>query len=382
MRRSVDRMLTTHTGSLPRPIDLVEMYKDRREGTAVDPIALQARARDAVAAAVVSQREAGIDVVNDGEQGKVSYLQYVRDRIGGFEALGEPGPQFVWVDARDFPVYAARSERGGSLRRPVCTEPVTWKDPEAIGIELDTFKAALQGTEPEESFVTAASPGVVAFLVEDRYYGSQEAFVYALADVLKNEYDAIHRAGFLLQLDCPDLAGGRTFFRYADLTDEQFSKVVELHVEALNYAVRDIPPDRMRLHVCWGNREAPHHRDVPLRDIIEILLRARPDGLSVEGANPRHEHEWKVFQDVRLPEGKVIIPGVIDSTTNYVEHPELVEQRIVRYAEVVGRENVIAGPDCGFGTMDPVTPLVDPAIAWAKLRSMVEGARLATEALW
>jgi 5-methyltetrahydropteroyltriglutamate--homocysteine methyltransferase len=287
----------------------------------------------------------------------------------------------VSLDYKDFPDFAAGQKSVGFVRRPACVGPVAWKDWNAVQRDIDRLKEAVESSAPVEVFMTAASPGVVPIFMEDRYYGSEEAYVYALADVLKREYDAIHHAGFVLQLDCPDLATGRNN-KYAGMTDREFLKVVELHVEALNHAVRDIPSDRMRLHVCWGNRAGPHHRDVPLRDIVGALLKARPAGLSIEGANPRHEHEWKVFQEVKLPEGKVLIPGVLDSTTNFIEHPEVVEQRIVRYAEVVGRENVIAGTDCGFGTMATLTPQVDPQIAWAKLRSMAEGARLATAVLW
>jgi 5-methyltetrahydropteroyltriglutamate--homocysteine methyltransferase len=229
--------------------------------------------------------------------------------------------------------------------------------------------------------MTAASPGVISYFLQNRFYPSREAYLGTLADVMKEEYNAIHQAGFLLQVDCPDLAMGR-HLQFPDLSTGEFLKVAEANVEVLNHALAGIPPDRMRLHLCWGNYEGPHHRDIPLKEIIGVALKARPNAISFEGANPRHEHEWQVFQDVKLPQGKVIIPGVIDSTTNFIEHPELVAQRIVRYARLVGRENLIAGTDCGFGTFARTNPIVEPEVAWAKLQAMAEGARLASQELW
>jgi 5-methyltetrahydropteroyltriglutamate--homocysteine methyltransferase len=336
--------------------------------------------REAVSAVVTMQRNAGLDVVNDGEQGKPSYLTYVKDRVEGFEYLGDTGP-FVTLDDRDFPEFAAEKARAKRWRRPTCTGPLGWKGREAVVSDIATLREALGSEEPEEAFMTAVSPGVACLFAGNQFYDTEDEYVFAMADVLKYEYDAIHRAGFLLQLDCPDLAGGRTN-RYAEMSDKDFLGIVELHVEALNHAVRDIPPDRMRIHVCWGNLAGPHHRDVPLADIVDILLKARPDGLSIEGANPRHGHEWAVFERVKLPGSKVLLPGVIDSTTNFIEHPELVAQRIVRYADVVGRASVIASTDCGMATSASLQPQVDTRIAWAKLEALTEGARLATEALW
>ena len=383
MKRSTDRILTTHTGSLPRPPDLVELLQTKEVGELTDRARFEARVRAAVAEIVRKQVKVGLDVLNDGEQGKISYATYIKDRLTGFE--GEEVAEPERPESRDFPEWTAqwlaRRRIPGLSRRPTCNGPIAWKDPEAVQKDIANLKAALHGVNPEEVFMTAASPGLVPHFLPDRYYGSEEAYVYALADVLKEEYDTINQAGFLLQMDSPNLAMSR-ITRFADLSTEEFRKVAELHVEALNYAVRDIPPDRMRLHLCWGNYEAPHHRDIPLKDIIDIALKARPAALSFEGANPRHEHEWEVFQDVKLPEGTIIIPGVLDSTTNFVEHPELVAQRLVRYAEVVGRENVLAGSDCGFGTFATMESTVDPRIAWAKLQSMTEGARLASQKLW
>jgi 5-methyltetrahydropteroyltriglutamate--homocysteine methyltransferase len=250
-----------------------------------------------------------------------------------------------------------------------------------VQTDVGNFRAALEGVAPAEAFMTAASPGVIAHFLPNTHYPSREAYLARLVDVMKDEYDAIHRAGFLLQVDCPDLAMGR-HLAFPDLSNADFVKLAEGNVAALNHALRDIPPDRMRLHLCWGNYEGPHHRDIPLREIIHVALKARPQALSLEGANPRHEHEWVVFREVKLPDDKIIIPGVLDSTTNFIEHPELVAQRLVRYAEVVGRERVIAGTDCGFATFARSVSQVEPEIAWAKFRAMAEGARLASAQLW
>lgn len=386
MKRSTERILTTHTGSLPRPADLVDMFRRREEGQSIHESALDALVHTAVVEVVAKQRDAGVDVINDGEQGKVAYSVYVKDRLSGFE--GEHSVQAPPLDD-DFPEYWTRREYteamiiSSSIKRPMCTGPIGWKDRQAVQRDVDNLKAALDGIEPEEVFMTAASPGVVAGFLQDRYYGSEEAYVYALADVLKEEYDRIFHAGFLLQVDCPDLTmSGLRRRQHAGLSPQEFIKMAELHVEALNHALRDIPPDRMRLHLCWGNYEGPHHLDTPLKDIIGIAFKARPSALSFEGANPRHGHEWKLFEDMRLPEGKVLIPGVLDSTTNFIEHPELVQQRILQYVGLVGRENVIAGTDCGFAHFATSTPRVDPRIAWAKLEAMAEGARRASEELW
>jgi 5-methyltetrahydropteroyltriglutamate--homocysteine methyltransferase len=259
---------------------------------------------------------------------------------------------------------------------PACTGPITYKGLAEVQRDIANLKAGLQGVDVSEVFLTAASPGVISRFLENQYYPSHEAYLAALVDAMKVEYDTIYQAGFILQLDCPDLTGGR------NIKDTQGGlSYLELHVEALNHAVRDIPADRMRLHLCWGNYEGPHHKDTPLRDILNIVLQARPVGLSIEAANPRHEHEWKVFEEIKLPEGKVLIPGVLDSTTNFIEHPELVAQRIERFASRVGRENVIAGTDCGFATFAG-SQTVDPEIAWAKLQAMVEGAHIASQQLW
>jgi len=378
MKRSTERILTTHTGSLPRPADLTTMLEALDTGAAPDPAAFDARVRRAVADVVRQQLEAGLDVVNDGEQGKVGYSTYVRHRLTGFGGQSAVPRRADWAD---FPEAAARTERRSTVARPACNGPIDWKDRTAVQKDVANLRAALEGHAPAEAFMTAASPGVIAHFLPNTHYPSREAYLARLVEVMKEEYDAIHRAGFLLQVDCPDLAMGR-HLAFPDLSNAEFVKIAEGNVEALNHALRDIPPDRMRLHLCWGNYEGPHHRDIPLREIIHVALRARPQAISFEGANPRHEHEWAVFREVELPEDRVIIPGVLDSTTNFIEHPELVAQRIVRYAEVVGRERVMAGTDCGFATFARSNLQVWPEIAWAKLEAMAEGARLASAQLW
>ncbi len=382
MERSTERILTTHTGSLPRPESLLPLIFAREKGEERDAGEREAATRRAVHDIVRQQLDSGIDVVNDGEQGKSSYATYVQNRLEGFD--GDPVTPAPVTDP-DFPEYFERTAplRAGAsnplLRRP-CTGPIRYRNVDELQAELADFAAALEEVSPADTFLSAASPGIASIFIPNEYYKTHEEYLGALADALKTEYDAIHEAGFLLQIDAPDLALSRPRY-FADLSDEEFRAKIRTHVEAINHATRDIPPDRMRMHLCWGNYEGPHHRDVPLEQIVDIALKARPDGLSFEAANPRHEHEWKVWRDVELPDGKLLIPGVLDSTTNYVEHPELVAERLVRFAEVVGRENVIAGTDCGFSTGAGYIQ-VDPKITWAKFRSMAEGAALASEQLW
>ena len=380
MKRSTSRILTTHTGSLPRAGSVMEMLQARDQRARVDPQAFEAGILAAVTEVVDRQVETGLDVINDGEQSKPSYATYVKDRLTGFEGVASEPPR-ARLDDQDFPEWAARFASGSSAtHRPACTGPIAWKDWSAVEQDLARLKKATQGRDVAEVFITAASPGVIARFLPNQYYPTEEAYLNALAEVMKDEYTAIVQAGFLLQVDCPDLASSRNT-QFSHLTVEEFKKVVELHVDVLNHALADLPADRLRLHLCWGNYEGPHSHDVPFREIVDIVLKARPAGLSFEAANPRHAHEWKIWQDVKLPDGKVIIPGVLDTTTNFIEHPELVAQRITRYAELVGRENVIAGADCGFGTFMQ-GGRVDPRIAWAKLGALVEGARLASEELW
>jgi 5-methyltetrahydropteroyltriglutamate--homocysteine methyltransferase len=378
MKRSTDRILTTHTGSLPRPPDLTVMLEALDTGAATDPAAFEARVRRAVAEVVRAQVEAGVDIVNDGEQGKVGYSTYVRHRLTGFDGQSGAARRADWAD---FPEAAARAERRSMVARPACNGPIDWKDRAAVQRDVANLRTGVDAARPTDAFMTAASPGVIAHFLQNTHYPSREAYLARLVDVMKEEYDAIHRAGFVLQVDCPDLAMSR-HLAFPELSNAEFVRIAEANVEVLNHALRDIPPDRMRLHLCWGNYEGPHHRDIPLREILPVVLKARPQALSFEGANPRHEHEWVVFRERRLPDDKVIIPGVLDTTTNFIEHPELVAQRLVRYAEVVGRERVIAGSDCGFATFARSNALVEPEIAWAKLKVMAEGARLASAQLW
>lgn len=380
MKRSTERILTTHTGSLPRPNDLVELlYKRANDGT-VDEAAFQSRVTDAVNEIVRKQLDSGIDIVNDGEQGKVSYYSYVQERLTGF---GGEGKGIAGADLLAFPEYMKRMYAGRAtytIKRGSCVGPIAFRDRAGLEKDLENFAAALEGLDPADRFMSSASPGIISVFLVNNYYPTHAEYIAALADAMKIEYDAIHKAGFILQIDCPDLALGRNTV-YASESLETFREIAGIHVEALNHATRDIPPEAMRMHLCWGNYEGPHHLDVAFRDIIDIILKARPAGISFEEANPRHEHEWAMWEDVKLPEGKVLIPGVLDSTTNFIEHPELVAQRIGRYANLVGRENVIAGCDCGFATGAGFGS-VDPRIVWAKLAAMAEGAAIASKQLW
>jgi 5-methyltetrahydropteroyltriglutamate--homocysteine methyltransferase len=381
MKHSTDGILTTHTGSLPRPNDLVGMLEghDQREARA-DP-GFQARVADAVKEIVQKQVQSGITVVNDGEMSKVGYSTYLTDRVTGFSEQSRSLPSRV--EEAQFPEYYQAHPTGGSTaKRPVCVAPIEWTGDAQVQQDIDNFKAALDGAQVAEAFMTAASPGVVWQFLENDYYPTHEAYVFAVADAMRHEYEAIHKAGFVLQLDCPELAMGWNRYNFADATVDDFRKVADLHVAALNHAIANIPADRVRLHLCWGNYEGPHIRDIPLARIVDVVLKANVGAVSFEGANPRHAHEWKVWQDVKLPEGKILIPGVLDSTTNFVEHPELVAERIVRYANVVGRENVIAGTDCGFSTFARSALTVHPTVTWAKFQAMAEGAKIASEQLW
>jgi 5-methyltetrahydropteroyltriglutamate--homocysteine methyltransferase len=380
MKRSVDRILTTHTGSLPRPADLIRTMFAREEGVPVDGPAMAARIRTAVAEVVRKQTDAGITVVSDGELSKPSYATYIKDRLNGF---GGTSQSLQYRDLVDFPEMAKRvfGDPGRSRRKtPACTGPISLRDPAAAQVDVDNLKAALRSVEAKDVFMSAASPGVISLFFRDDHYGNHEAYLFAIADAMRHEYETVARAGFILQLDCPDLAMGR-HIQFAGLGLEEFRKMARLHLAALDHAVANIPPEQLRLHLCWGNYEGPHHYDVPLADILDLVFAARPQGISFEAANPRHAHEWRVFERVKLPRDKVIIPGILDSTTNFIEHPELVAERIGRYARLVGRENVIAGTDCGFGTWVGQAA-VDPDIVWAKLASLAEGAGLASAELW
>lgn len=380
MKRSTDRILTTHTGSLPRPTDLIRMMFAKEEGVPVEAHALEGRITSAVAEIVERQTRAGIDIVNDGEMSKPSYATYIKDRLDGF---GGTSNSFVYQDLADFPELARRvfGDPGRSRRKtPACNAPIAVRDRAAVRSDIANLTSAVAESTAVEGFLSAASPGLISLFFRNDHYPSDEDYLYAIADAMREEYEAVAAAGFVLQLDCPDLAMGR-HIQHADLSLDDFRKAAELHVEVLNHAVARIPPDQMRIHLCWGNYDGPHHYDVPLADIIDVVFRARPSGISFEAANPRHAHEWALFETVKLPDGKVLIPGALESKSNFIEHPQLVAQRIERYARLVGRDNVIAGTDCGYGTWVGQAA-VDPDVVWAKLGALAEGARIATRNLW
>jgi 5-methyltetrahydropteroyltriglutamate--homocysteine methyltransferase len=379
MKRSTSRILTTHTGSLPRPAAVVDLLLAEQQAPGAKRAALDAAVETAVREAVAKQVAANVDIINDGEQGRTDYTVHVKDRLTGFDG---PSAAPLGTGEEEFPELAQLLAQFASpfQHRPACSGPVTWRDWPAAEADIARAKAATAGAKAEEFFMTSPSPGQIGRYLKNQYYPSQEAYLQALAEVMRREYRAIVDAGFVLQLDCPDLAISHHMV-YPDLSLAEYRKIIAMHVAVLNEAVKDIPANRMRMHVCWGSTMGPHHTDVPLKDIVDIILTARPQAVSFPAANPRHLHEWKVWRDVKLPEGKAIIPGVIDSTSNFVEHPEVVADRIVQYANVVGRENVIAGVDCGFGTFAGRVQ-VDSKIVYMKLAALAEGAQLASKQLW
>ncbi|MGH8269463.1 MAG: cobalamin-independent methionine synthase II family protein [Steroidobacteraceae bacterium] len=379
MQRSTDRILTTHVGSLPRTQAVTDVLFARAGGRAEEPGAAAIIA-NAVKEVVRRQVDVGIDVASDGEMSKISYATYVSERLSGFDGdtPREPGQDLV-----EFPGLLKKlAERGATAkyRRPRCVGPVRVKDTRPLEVDLDNLKSAALAASPLEAFMNAASPGVVALFQPNDFYPDSDQYLEALAEALRTEYEAIVAAGFLLQIDAPDLGMGRHTM-YRDRTEEEFTVLAARHIEVLNHALRNVPADRVRMHVCWGNYEGPHHHDIPLARLLPVVLRAKPQALLFEAANPRHAHEWAVFKDVKLPEEKILIPGVISSTTNYIEHPLLVAERLERLAAVVGRERVIGGSDCGYGTFAGFGP-VEPDIAYMKLGALVEGARIASERLW
>ncbi len=382
MKRSTERILTTHAGSLPRPENLLQLMLAKEKGESVDSALLADTIRNTVTDVVKHQNAVGVDVVSDGEMSKIGFANYVKDRLTGFDGESNPTVAQDVLDHPDMRVRMFRRNEGSESRyfTPSCTGPITLRDREAVHHDIANLRAAMLESQATEAFVPAASPGTIAQVMQNKYYPTQEAYLYALADAMRYEYQAIVAAGFLLQLDCPDLAMQR-HTRFANASIDEFRKQVEQNIEALNYALTGISPEQVRIHVCWGNYPGPHHRDVPLKDILDLLLKIHGNAFSIEAANPRHEHEWNVFQQVCLPEGKLLIPGFIDTCSTYIEHPEVVAQRIVRFAQVVGRENVIAGTDCGFGTFVGASA-VAPSVAWDKMQSLAEGARLASEKLW
>jgi 5-methyltetrahydropteroyltriglutamate--homocysteine methyltransferase len=387
MKAGVREILSTHTGSLQRPASLVALLTAKDRGGTFDRARYEMEVTNAVADVVRKQIEAGISIINDGEQGKISFVGYREQRLSGFDWVKTSegvAPPTTFVEAQDFPEFYGRLyafSRSAAASRPAdkvlcCVGPIGWRDFAEVERDIANLRSATAGARATDVFMTAISPGTYA--PPNRYYRTEEEYLQALADIMAREYKAIVDAGFILQIDAPDLT---TTYRLRNVDFAKYRKIISLYVDMINYAVRDLPLDRVRVHVCWGADEAPHHRDAPLRDIIDILLRLKPAGMSIAGANGRHAHEWRVWENIKLPEGKVIIPGVIDSTTNIIEHPETVAERIVRYASVLGKENMIAGVDCGFDTVTDVGQ-VDARISWAKLRSLSEGARLASAALW
>ncbi|HXV41282.1 MAG TPA: cobalamin-independent methionine synthase II family protein [Steroidobacteraceae bacterium] len=380
MRASTDRILTTHVGSLPRSQAVTDVLFARERGEIGDAPAAATIIADAVRDVVRRQVETGIDVVSDGEMNKISYATYIADRFSGFggDTPREPGQDLV-----EFPRLLTKlAERGSTAkyRRPRCIGEIRVKDTGPLTQDLANFRKAVDAAKPVEAFMNAASPGVIALFQPNDHYPTQDAYLEAIAEAMRAEYEAIVGAGFLLQIDAPDLGMGRhTMYRNAGV--DEYLRSAARHVEVLNHALRNLPPERMRMHICWGNYEGPHHHDVPLAQLLPVVIKARPQALLFEAANPRHAHEWKVFREQQVPADKILVPGVLSSTTNYVEHPELVAERIQRFADIVGRERVLAGSDCGFSTFAGFGP-VDPDIVYLKLAALAEGARLASKALW
>jgi 5-methyltetrahydropteroyltriglutamate--homocysteine methyltransferase len=377
---SAGRFLTTHVGSLPREDDLIEIMFAKEDGLPLDMDAVNEHIAAAVQYVVDRQAEAGLDIINDGEQSKPSYATYIKDRLNGF---GGTGNSFAFQDIEDFPTTKERvfSDPGRKHRKtPACNAPITVKDMTAVDRDAAALNAALAQHPGKQAFMSAASPGVTALFFRNDYYDSDEDYVFALAEGLRHEYEAIAAQGIILQIDCPDLAMGRhTQFRELDLSG--FRDKMAMNIEALNRATANIAPEQLRMHMCWGNYPGPHHCDVPFRDIIDLVWRARPHAIQFEAANPRHAHEYAMFEDIKLPEGKVLIPGVIECQSNYIEHPELIAQRIARYANLVGRENVMAGADCGF-SIHVGSGSVDRSVVWAKMAALAQGADIATKQFW
>lgn len=385
MKRSVDRILTTHTGSLARPLELLDVMRAKLGGDAYDPGEYAKQVQSAVAGVVRKQLEAGVDVVNDGEQSKSGFYAYVRERLSGFEPrAGEPGGRGMqWAqELAAFPgyyeQYFGRRSRSLAPTSPlVCTGPITYIGQEAVRADIDNLKVALVGANPGDVFLPASAPRALG---RNEYYRTEEEYLYAVADALRVEYQAIVDAGFIVQIDDPALTD--FYSQDPSLSLATRRKVAEMHIEAINHALSGIPPEKVRFHTCYGINEGPRVYDTPLEAIVDLMLRVNAAAYSFEAANPRHEHEWRVWEEMQLPDGKALIPGVITHCSNMVEHPEWIAERIIRYAKLVGRENVIAGSDCGFSSQATPDPDVHPEVVWAKFEAMAEGARLATKQLW
>ena len=380
MHLSTDRILTTHVGSLPRPERLADLLLQRESGEAIDEASFAKQVSAAVHDIVRRQVEAGVDIVSDGEMGKIGYSTYIKDRCSGFSG---DSPRKPPADLERFPAFmqlSAQRNQAPAIKRPMCTGEITVTTRAPLETDIANFRDALQDSNAIEGFLNASSPGVISAFLPNEYYPSEQDYLEALGRAMREEYEAIHAAGFVIQIDCPDLAMAR-HTQYKDLSDDAFVKQAERQVEVLNDALQNVPPEMSRMHICWGNYEGPHDRDIPLGKIAGVLCKARPQVISFEAANPRHAHEWKVWSEIDLPADKVLMPGVIDTSTNYVEHPEYVAERICRFADIVGRERVLAGTDCGFATFAKFGR-VDPDIVFEKLNTLAAGAKIASERLW
>lgn len=380
MEHSIDRILTTHVGSLPRPDSVATLLFRKEHGQDYDSADFDKTIKQAVHEVVARQRALGIDIPSDGEMSKMSYATYVHDRLSGF---GGDNQRKVALDLRDHPNFREKIGRmtgNQPMRRTSCIGPIALRDRAPLDVDIANFRAALSSAEAGQGFLTSASPGLVSAFQPNEYYPTHEEYLEAVAEAMRPEYEAIVDAGFILQVDCPDLAMAR-HTGFQDLTEEEFLARAEKHIEVLNRALSNIPSSSIRMHVCWGNYEGPHDFDIPLQKIVQIILKSKAGAISFEASNPRHQHEWIVWQEVNLPDDKILIPGTLDTSTNFVEHPELVAQRICRFADVVGRERVMAGTDCGLGTFAGYGKL-DPDICYKKLKSMVDGAEIASSRLW
>lgn len=381
MKQSNERILTTHVGSMPRPQYVVDQLFAQDRGEDYDPQAFDEVMTRAVEEVAQKQVDSGVDIISDGEMSKISYATYIRHRLTGFEV--DEVPRATPKDLDDFPAFKQRlAEQGGTPKyhRPVVRGEIKIKDLEPLEKDIENLVRAKDVSGASEAFMNAASPGVIAVFQPNEYYQNDEDYLQALAEVMKVEYEKITEAGLILQVDCPDLAMGR-HIRFRDEDNATFKKAAQRQVEALNYALQNVPSDRVRMHLCWGNYEGPHTHDIDLDEIIDIVLGAKPQAVQFEGSNPRHAHEWQIWAKADIPDDKILIPGVLDTTTNFVEHPDLVAERIRRFADIVGKERVIAGTDCGFGTFAGFGA-VHPDIAYAKLESLAEGARRASQKLW
>jgi len=379
MKLSTDRILTTHVGSLPREKAVVDFLFKREFGEEYDQAEFDRTMREAVDAIVAKQVEIGIDVVSDGETSKIGYATYIKDRLSGF---GGDNERLIALDLQPYPefrekmaIFAGKQ----TFKRCSCIGPIEVIERDSLRKDLENLRAAVEKHRPVEAFMNAASPGVISAFQPNAYYPTHEAYVEAIGNAMREEYEAIHAAGFVLQIDCPDLAMAR-HTGFQKLTEKEFLARAEHQVEVLNDALRNVPAEALRMHVCWGNYEGPHDHDIPLEKILHIVLKAKPSAILFEASNPRHAHEWTVWRDAKIPEDKVLVPGLLTSTSNYVEHPELVAQRICLFADIVGRERVLAGTDCGFGTFAGIGKM-DAGISFKKLRALVEGAELATKRL-